>query len=235
MKKLLLLATLIVGVIAFSFPAQALTIVDEDSVTFQLDARFYEDEGGSDLKPKPDGDPWWLQAIFEDTTDGVLLTLEANLSGDNFVNDWYFNLDPQLNPLDLTFELQSGNTAPAADNILQDPDPSKNEYKADGTGGLFDIVFDFPEDDATRFEGQESIQYLITGAGLSASSFNFLSDGGYGGWHTAAKIQALSDPPGGSTWIGDGDGTPPIPEPTTILLVGLGLLGIAGLRKKLRK
>ena len=217
MKKLLLLVLLIT---AFALPAQALT--------FSLDTPLPEDPG---LKPTPGGEPPWLTATFEDTADGVLLTLEADLKEGNIVTEWYFNLAPSLNPAELVFEHVDGD-APLPNAINH---AAQNIYNADGVSGHeFDIFFDFPPPPGQlEFESTESISYLITGPqNLSAASFDYLNKDGLGDWHSVAHIQQLSD--GGSTWIGDGNGYI-IPEPSTLLLLGTGLFVLLGLGKKFRQ
>ena len=240
MKKLLLLITLVAGVIAFALPGQATTL------EFSLDTSF----PGSD-KPDPDGTGPWLNALFDDENiaGSVLLTLSATLTdpdpGDpNKVGLWYFNLDEEIKPNSLSFEVQGSPTAPEATI-------KTGNKKADGDG-WYDIEFAFPTSASNPFDNSDSITYLITSDDdILATSFNFPSvpnPGGVSGedlWYTAAHIQSILTAPY-STWIGDGNGGDvgngpvpggdPIPEPATMLLLGSGLIGFAvSGRKKLKK
>lgn len=238
MKKFTVLLLAVVGIFMLTNSAQALT--------FELLVPLFEDY--PELKPAPDGtptppSPWWLKAVFTDVAGGVELTLSANLSEDNFVTEWDFNVaDAYLSGLTFAVESVSG--------IAPTPLPGigSDAYKADGTGGSFDIGFIFEQSNkpgVDRFDGTDSITYKITSnvTGFNAEAFNVLSYDGTGGWHTAAHIQNISpDPivygddgkPITSTWIGDGK-INPIPEPGTILLLGAGLLGLLGFGRKLRK
>ncbi|MEW5949182.1 MAG: PEP-CTERM sorting domain-containing protein [Thermodesulfobacteriota bacterium] len=184
----------------------------------------------------------WLAATFTDHTDGtVVLKMEAtNLTGSEFVSDWYLNLDPNLAVTSLTFTYDTYRSSVQATSFLT----GSNAFKADGDG-YFDIKFSFDTANvSTRFGEDDYSVYVISGIpGLTASSFNFYSapGGGNGSYRSAAHVQGIDDPnsPGidtdGSGWIGDGDtggGNPPVPEPATMLLVGSGLVGLAGIRRK---
>jgi len=69
---------------------------------------------------------------------------------------------------------------------------------------------------------------------ITASSFDFFSAlaGGHGPFQSAAHIGGIGPDGALSGWIAP---TAVIPEPTTILLIGSGLFGLAGFRRKFRR
>ena len=76
----------------------------------------------------------------------------------------------------------------------------------------------------------------ITGLTVSDFDFSSVNGGGEGHYVTAAHIQGIPLPTGGttSTWVGNGGGGE-VPEPSTMLLLGSGLIGLVGLRRKFKK
>lgn len=198
-----------------------------------------------DLTPAGTGP--WLQASFTDVAGGVQLTLKATgLTSPNFVDasgqgelGWLFNINPaydsQLGSLSIVLQAGSSNTAPVIAT------PTADGYGADGDG-LYDFGFSFPSGD--RFLPGYTDIFLISGiTGLAASDFDFTSthQGGEGEYITAAHIQGLVLPDGSttSTWVANGVGNGgggEVPEPATMILLGSGLIGLAGFaRRKFRK
>lgn len=125
----------------------------------------------------PAGSPPWLRATFDDGGSGkVSLKFEAtNLTLSELVSGLYFNLDPTLNPLNLTF-------GPITKvGTFDDPTISTgvDAFKADGDG-KYDLLFGFEtsgkDGGSHRFSVGDSMSLDISGiATLTANSFNFLS------------------------------------------------------------
>ncbi|PKI12588.1 PEP-CTERM sorting domain-containing protein [Colwellia sp. 12G3] len=228
-----------IALASFSYTAQATLIIELDTI-------FAEDGGG--LKPTPAGSAPWLTATFENygiDGDTVRLTMESNLGGDDFVGGWYFNLDPLLSAVDLTFNrVDVGSTSglvPA--DIWQD-----GPYKANGEH-YYDILFDFVPSGGTKFDGTSTLVYDIMFSNFSLLDeldFDFFGSGGKdkgGPFNSAAHIQGLDG--GLSTWIGGdgeagctgsdcggGGGGQSIPEPSILFLLAGGLIALS-LRKKI--
>lgn len=172
-------------------------------------------------------------AIFDDHggSGSVTLTMNvlSNLSSGAYVNDWYFNVSSA--PLGgITFV--SGVQASASPTPVEN---GSNAFKADGTGGYFDFAFHFkPSNPGELGQGHTSV-YTLTGAGITANSFNSVSvPGPGGGYLSALHVQGY----GNSVWIAGTQGDPgggggaQIPEPATLALIGLGLFGVAATRRR---
>jgi len=102
-------------------------------------------------------------------------------------------------------------------------------YRADGDG-FFDGVIDFGEGNPQVY----TATFVLSGTGLSVDTFNDLSRGNNKGHYTvAAHIQTTSGEYS-SEFVGGNPGTP-VPEPTSLLLLGLGILGIAASQRALKK
>ena len=216
MKRIL--APCIVAAALMMAPAAA----SADTITFTLDTHFGANPAGGDIT-----------ATLTDVVGGVQLTMDASaLPGQEYVKEWYFNLDPTLDPTALTYTPLSGI---AASTILD----GAQCCQADGDG-KFDIQFNFPTDAGSRLgvDGNTSV-YLLSLPGLTANRFDFSSveGGGQGTFFSAAHIGAIGAGAQGSDWVGDGDGPDedeqvPVPEPGTMLLFGAGVAAFVARRRQ---
>lgn len=168
----------------------------------------------------------YAKAIFDDGggSGSVTLTMSVlnNLStAGAYVNDWYFNVA----------NVPLTSIAFASGISTSDVDNGTNAFKANGTGGKFDFAFHFPGE---LVHGHTSV-YTLTGAGITANSFNSVSvpapnGGGYVG---AIHVQGYDRT---GVWVSGRVGDPTqvsqVPEPATLTLLGLGLFGIAATRRR---
>jgi hypothetical protein len=176
----------------------------------------------------PEGVPPWLTATFDDggSAGSVDLTLQTvNLTDNEFLFEWLFNLDPSLDPTALLF------STPAKTGAFTDPtiNLGVDSFKADGDG-FFDIKIEFNNTDGapTRFGVGDAIEYTITGIPtLTAHSFAFFSEsgGGQGEYPTAAHVGGIGPDDADSGWVS-------VPEPATLAILAAGVLSVAPRRRR---
>lgn len=175
----------------------------------------------------PSGTSPFARATFQTISIGtVRLTLENLLpAGGQFIDEVYFNFNPALNPNILSFAFVSGQAAQTINTGI-------NAVEPPGPGGDFDIQFVFENaNNANRFTAGETSTYTITGAGINAESFLFNSVNEANSLLSVITVQGITQA-GGGTISGDVGGTlRPVPEPASIVLVGLGALGLGGLAR----
>jgi hypothetical protein len=176
----------------------------------------------------PGGAAPWITAVFDDQINSgyVTLTLTATSASlpKEYVADWYFNLDPALNPSNLNVELLTKSGDFTTPTIYRD----LNARHADGDG-YYDLQFSFANGNSGRFDDGDAVVYKISksnsaGPALTASSFGYLSapagPGNPGPFMMAAHIAG----DGVSAWVAPT--VPSVPEPASIVLLGVGLAGL---------
>jgi hypothetical protein len=72
-----------------------------------------------------------------------------------------------------------------------------------------------------------TFEYDVTLTGATAGTFNFSINALVDGGIVASELDSIT--------VNNGGGPAPVPEPATMLLIGTGLLGVAGLKKRAKK
>ena len=180
--------------------------------------------------------------IGSTTYNAVRLTIDlSNLQSGAFVSETDFNIDPTLNPANLSFSFVSGNSYA---NVT--PGLATDSFKADGDG-YYDISFGFPTASGNTFgSGSQAVFDIVatnaaTAAALVPESFAFLSTpgGGHGPFYAAAHVQNTTGACGtngctGGGWIAPSSYTV-VPLPAAVWLFGSGLMGLGALARRRRK
>ena len=180
--------------------------------------------GGTNVQTKD----IFASATFVDGAANIVnltMKVESDLDSGAYVNDWAFNMfsGPEITKVD-------GNPLKNVNVDITYGDKTKHFF---GTGNIYELVFGFKPSNPGAIQAGTSLTYTITGKnGLTANSFATSSNGIF----SAIHVQGFSQ--GGSgVFISGEPGLPPneIPEPGTVALLGLGLLGFAAARRRAGK
>ena len=155
-----------------------------------------------------------VMSFTQTVANTVQLTLStANLSSTEAIKAWYLNTNFQ-GALNISWSGGvQGTISPLASNA----------YRADGTGGYFDLMFSSPTQSCCRFYGGMTSVYTLTGNGLTLQNFNIPASGSVF-WGAA---QVIGMPNGQSAWVGT-------PEPSSYILLSTvtAVLGFALFRRR---
>lgn len=203
-----------VGLWALAGPASALVITYDEIVTGNI----------------PSGSSPWLTAsildITQDSTSGVNITLTPGVSSPEFITRIFFSLDTPYGG--------SGNL-----NTSPDLDLLNCNGRAPAGTGPWQLCMTFDPSDKWN-DTAGPVSFFL--AGLSES--NFVSNSA--GWLSVAHLQGIASEC--SAWVGSYNGTgrvapkndghcsttTPVPEPGTLGLLGLCLLGLGLVKRRTR-
>lgn len=175
-------------------------------------------------------------AKFTDVSNGIVeLTLNvlSNLASSLYVDNWTFNLagnngngnSPSISSVSFKSGVQGTVTS-------QQVTSGTNNVSNGTNGGVFDLGFSFAGLNPKELDAGSFSTYTLTGSNNFNASRLFVADDA--GIFAAVRVASGN----ANTYIkavNGGVATTPassVPEPTSVALVGLGLLGFAAARRK---
>lgn len=188
-----------------------------------------------------------LSARITDVAPGsVMITMDAT----TFTGPWGVNiarwwLNSKEDPTTFTFHYQGASSGPKAEQGIHtafNPSTPADKFKPD-RDGYFDILFDFKASGANGavFQPGEIVNYLVQGTGITAETFNLLSDhtvdgaGPNGPFTSVARLVGFPDGViaflGADDAVVTGNDVAPVPIPGAALLFGTSLFSLGFLRR----
>lgn len=200
----------------------------------RADVIFYFSNSGVYNGPALEDKNYFATATFVDgkgqDKGTVTLTMSAisGLDAGAYVNDWAFNIG----------NFGSGTTITNVgyvSGIKADSINTTGVNNFGGDKGDFDLGFSFSTKSPGQLQDGNNSVYKLTGSKLTENSFAVANEFGF---YNAVHVQGRADKvdsaffQGSTTKPVDSGSGNAIPEPATVALFGLGLLGFAASRRK---
>ena len=189
----------------------------------------------------------WVTANFQQNgANTVTLTITGvGLTSGLYVDQLAFNVASpyasSTNPLTITgYSVISGTVG----TITFAPGTSittQNTQSVSGSGSYgkgFDVLLNFPNPQAQRFNGTDSVLVTLTGSGLTASAFDVLNTANppYPGANVGVHIAGFpADSQGNTSAFITNVPLPNVPIPGAAWLLGSGLFGLVAIRCRMKK
>lgn len=180
---------------------------------------------GNGTVPPAGPAPWLTFQVDEIDADSVQLTVTSKLIGQEFYSGVAINLNSSydFSATTPTFSnyTQTGlftvPTVEAGNNIWGGPSQTK-----------YDLAFNFATggDSTTRFDGFDAFSFRIDGVGINAFETEAVNN------PAIAHVQSILIPDGTtSAWLTSSPTATQVPEPSALLLGGLGIAGLLRRRR----